>query len=84
VKTFALSALIAFTARSALDQTKVHHEEYYVIRDTATKKSASWTRGQRLARRRTRVPIVGLGVFQTRSEAEASMKTMDVCDDDDD
>jgi hypothetical protein len=26
--------------------------------------------------------IVGLGVFKTRSEAEAGMKKMEVCDDD--
>ncbi len=40
MKTFALSALIAFAAMPALAQTKVHPVEYYVIRDSATKTCA--------------------------------------------
>ena len=37
MKTFVLSALIALAAMPALAQMKVHPEEYYVIRDSATK-----------------------------------------------
>ena len=37
MKKFALSALIAFAATSALAQTTTVHEEYYVVRDPATK-----------------------------------------------
>jgi hypothetical protein len=83
VKTFALSALIAFTATSALDQTKVHHEEYYVIRDTATKKCTIVDKRPATSATTNPSTIVGLGVFKTRSEAEAGMKKMDVCDDED-
>ena len=37
MKKFVLSAVIAFAATSALAQAVVH-EEYYVVRDPATKK----------------------------------------------
>ncbi len=37
MKRFALTALIAFAATSALAQTATVHEEYYVVRDPATK-----------------------------------------------
>ncbi|MDR6302726.1 hypothetical protein GGQ85_000402 [Nitrobacter vulgaris] len=81
MKTFALSALISFTATPAFAQTKVHHEEYYVIRDTATKRCTIVDK--RPATGATPSTIVSLGVFKTRAEAEAGLKKMDVCDDED-
>ena len=86
MKTFALSALIAFAAAPALAQTKVHQEEYYVIRDSATKtctvvdkRPASTTNVLTTAadhyRRARRL--------QDPGEAEAALKKMDVCDDED-
>jgi hypothetical protein len=83
VKTFALSALIALAATPACAQTKVHHEEYYVIRDTATKKCSIVDKRPATTSNIQTTPstIVGLGVFKTRAEAEAGLKKMDVCDD---
>lgn len=84
MKRLALSALIAFAAAPAFAETVVHHEEYYVIRDAATKKC---TIVDKRPATTTNIPttpstIVGLGVFKTRSEAEDGMKKMEVCDDD--
>ena len=61
MKKFALSALIAFAATSALAQTTTVHEEYYVVRDPATKNAPSWTRS-----RPTTTTIVDHGIFDTR------------------
>lgn len=88
MKRLALSALIAFAAMPALAQMKVHPEEYYVIRDSATKtctvvdkRPATIT--DVLTNPSAPSTIVGLGVFKTREEAEAALKKMDVCDDED-
>jgi hypothetical protein len=74
MKKFALSALIAFAATSALAQTTTVHEEYYVVRDPATKKC-------RIVDQKptTTTTIVDHGIFKTRTEAETGMKTMKVC-----
>jgi hypothetical protein len=88
VKTLALSALIALTATSALAQTKVHQEEYYVVRDSETKTCTIVDKRPATITSALTPPsapstIVGLGVFKTQEEAEAGMKKMDVCDDED-
>ena len=85
MKTLALSALIGFAVAPALAQTKVHQEEFYVIRDSETK---TCTVVDKRPASTTNVPtrpttIVGLGVFKTRGDAEAALKKMDVCDDED-
>jgi hypothetical protein len=76
MKKFALSALIAFAATSALAQTTTVHEEYYVVRDPATKKC-------RIVDQKptTTTTIVDNGIFKTRAEAETGMKTLKVCTD---
>jgi hypothetical protein len=84
----ALSALIAIAATPALAQTKVHPEEYYVIRDSATKTCTVVDKRPATTANAQTPPsqpstIVGLGVFKTREEAEAGLKKMDVCDDED-
>jgi hypothetical protein len=88
MKRLALSALIVFAAMPALAQTKVHPEEFYVIRDSETKtctvvdkRPATMTNV--LTNPSAPSTIVGLGVFKTRAEADAAMKKMDVCDDED-
>ncbi|EAQ36493.1 hypothetical protein NB311A_21186 [Nitrobacter sp. Nb-311A] len=76
MKKFALSALIALAATSALAQTTTVHEEYYVVRDPATKKC-------RIVDQKptTTTTIVDNGIFKTRAEAETGMKTLKVCTD---
>jgi hypothetical protein len=73
MKKFTLSALIAFAATSALAQTMVT-EEYYVVRDPATKKCTIVDK-----RPTTTTTIVDHGTFKTRTEAETGMKTMKIC-----
>ncbi len=77
MKKFALTALIAFAATSALAQTTTVHEEYYVVRDPATKKC-------RIVDQKptTTTTIVDNGIFETRTEAETGMKTIKVCETD--
>ena len=76
MKKISLSALIAFAATSALAQTTTVHEEYYVVRDPATKKC-------RIVDQKptTTTTIVDNGIFKTRAEAETGMKTIKVCTD---
>jgi hypothetical protein len=73
MKAFALSAIIAFAATSALAQAVVH-EEYYVVRDPATKKCTIVDKKPVKT-----TTIVDHGTFKTREEAETGMKTMKVC-----
>jgi hypothetical protein len=73
MKTFVLSALIAFAATSAFAQTAVT-TEYYVVRDPATKKCTIVDK-----KPTTTTTIVDNGIFKTRAEAETGMKTMKVC-----
>jgi hypothetical protein len=73
MKKFALSALIACAATSALAQTAVT-TEYYVVRDPATKKCTIVDK-----KPTTTTTIVDNGIFKTRAEAETGMKTMKVC-----
>jgi hypothetical protein len=73
MKKFTLSALVAFAATSALAQTMVT-EEYYVVRDPATKKCTIVDK-----RPTTTTTIVDHGTFKTRTEAETGMKTMKIC-----
>jgi hypothetical protein len=73
MKRFALSAIIAFAATSALAQTSVH-EEYYVVRDPATKRCTIVDQKPTVT-----TTIVDHGIFGTRTEAETGMKTMKVC-----
>ena len=75
MKKFVLSAVIAFVATSALAQAVVH-EEYYVVRDPATKKCTIVDQKPTVT-----TTIVDHGIFKTRSEAETGMKTMKVCTD---
>jgi hypothetical protein len=58
MKTFAFSAVIACIATSALAQTTTVHEEYYIVRDPATK----------------RCTIVDHGIFGTRTEADRCVR----------
>jgi hypothetical protein len=88
MKTFILSALFAAAAMPAVAQMKVHPEEYYVIRDSATKTCTVVDKRPATITNVLTSPsqpstIVGLAVFKTREEAEAALKKMDVCDDED-
>jgi hypothetical protein len=73
MKKFALSALVAFAATSAIAQTAVT-TEYYVVRDPATKKCTVVDK-----KPTTTTTIVDHGIFKTRTEAESGMKTMKIC-----
>ena len=70
MKKVILSAVIAFAATSALAQAVVH-EEYYVVRDPATKRCTIVDQKPTVT-----ATIVDHGIFKTRSEAETGMKTM--------
>ena len=69
------SAVVAFSVTSAFAQTAVS-TEYYVVRDTSTKKC---TIVDKKPTTTTTTTVVGDGVFKTRTEAETGMKTMKVC-----
>ena len=73
MKRFALSALIALSATSALAQA-VTVDEYYVVRDSDSKKCT-------IAEQKPADPasIVDNGEFKTRTDAEAAIKTMEAC-----
>lgn len=75
MKKIVLSAIIAFAATSALAQAVVH-EEYYVVRDPATKRCTIVD--NKPVKKTT---IVDHCIFKTRTEAETGMKTMKVCTD---
>ncbi|EAQ35741.1 hypothetical protein NB311A_04973 [Nitrobacter sp. Nb-311A] len=69
------SAALATT--SALAQTATVHEEYYAVRDPATKRCTIVDQKPTVT-----TSIVDHGIFGTRTEAEAGMKTMEVCETD--
>jgi hypothetical protein len=75
MKKFLLSgAVVAFAVTSAFAQTTV--SEYYVVRDTATKKCTIVDKKPTV----TTQTVVGDGkVFTTREEATTGMKTVKVC-----
>ncbi|CAN7563398.1 hypothetical protein LJR220_005110 [Bradyrhizobium sp. LjRoot220] len=64
-------AVAAFTISSAHAQTT----EYYVVRDTTTKKCTIVDKKPTT----TTITVVDNGTFKTRTEAETGMKTMKVC-----
>ena len=72
-----MGGLIAFIATSALAQTTTVHEEYYVVRDPATKHCTIVDQEPTVT-----TTIVDHGIFGTRTEAETGMKTMEVCETD--
>jgi hypothetical protein len=74
VNKFVIGGLFAFVATSALAQTTTVHEEYYVVRDPATKRCTIVDE-----KPTTTTTIVDHGIFKTRTEAETGMKTMEVC-----
>jgi len=74
VKKLVLGGLIACIASAALAQTTTVHEEYYVVRDPATKKCTIVDQ-----KPTTTTTIVDHGIFGTRTEAESGIKTMKVC-----
>ena len=65
-------AVAAFAVTSAFAQTAT---EYYVVRDTATKKCTIVDKKPTT----TTTTIVDNGTFKTRTEAETGMKSMKVC-----
>jgi hypothetical protein len=74
MKTFAFGVVIACIATSALAQTTTVHEEYYVVRDPATKRCTIVDQKPTVT-----TTIVDHGIFGTRAEAETGMKTMKIC-----
>ena len=77
MKKFAMTALIALATTSALAQTATVREEYYVVRDPATKRCTIVDQKPTVT-----TSIVDHGIFGTRTEAETGMKTMEVCETD--
>ena len=74
MKKFLLSgAVVAFAVTSAFAQTTV--SEYYVVRDTATKKCTIVDKKPTT----TTTTVVDNGTFKTRTEAETGMKSIKVC-----
>jgi hypothetical protein len=65
-------AVAAFAVTSAFAQTAT---EYYVVRDTTTKKCTIADKKPTT----TTTTIVDNGTFKTRTEAESGMKSMKVC-----
>jgi hypothetical protein len=75
MKKIMLTAIAAtFAVTSAYAQTVVA-SEYYVVRDTATKKCTIVDKKPTS----TTTTIVDNGTFKTRTEAESGMKTTKVC-----
>lgn len=70
-KTLLSATLFAFAATSAYAQAT----EFYVVRDTTTKKCTIVDTKPTT----TTTTIVDNGTFKTRTEAETGMKTMKVC-----
>jgi hypothetical protein len=70
-KLLILSAVAALSVTSAVAQTS----EYYVVRDTSTKKCTIVDKKPTT----TTTTVVDNGTFKTRTEAETGMKTMKVC-----
>jgi hypothetical protein len=63
--------VVAFAATGAYAQSA----EYYIVRDTTTKKCTIVDTKPTT----TTTTVVDNGVFKTKTEAETSMKTMKVC-----
>lgn len=74
MKKFLITTLIVGFSASAFAQTAVV-SEYYVVRDTSTKKCTIVDKKPTT----TTTTIVDNGIFKTRTEAEAGMKTIKVC-----
>ena len=73
MKKILLSSIVgAFAVTSAYAQTAT---EFYVVRDTATKKCTIVDKKPTT----TTITVVDHGTFKTRTEAETGMKTMKVC-----
>jgi hypothetical protein len=73
LKKFLMIGTLAFAA-SAL-AAPAHAAEFYVVRDAATKKCTIVDTKPTT----TTTTVVDTGIFKTRTEAEAGMKTMKVC-----
>jgi len=73
MKTFLTLGLVAFSAITFAQTASA--AEFYVVRDTATKKCTIVETKPTM----TTTTIVDNGVFKTRTEAETGMKTMKVC-----
>lgn len=67
------SALAVAFAAPAFAQTAT--TEFYVVQDTSTKKCTIVDKKPTA----TTTTVVGNGVYKTRTEAEAGMKTVKVC-----
>ena len=65
------AAVLAFAATASYAQST----EFYVVRDTTTKKCTIVDKKPTT----TTTTIVDNGTFKTRTEAETGMKTMKVC-----
>ena len=63
---------VAFTGAAFAQMTAT---EYYVVRDTATKKCTIVDKKPTV----TTTTVVDNGIFKTRTEAETGMKTIKVC-----
>jgi hypothetical protein len=68
------TAVAVFAVTSAFAQTAVS-SEYYVVRDTSTKKCTIVDKKPTTAT----TTVVDNGTFKTKTEAETGMKTMKVC-----
>jgi hypothetical protein len=68
--------LIALCASSfVVGAAHAQTTEFYVVQDTATKKCTIVDKKPTV----TTTTVVGDGVYKTRTEAEAAMKTVKVC-----
>jgi hypothetical protein len=74
IRLFVALSLAAALAVPAGAQTTVS-TEFYVVQDTATKKCTIVDKKPTM----TTTTVVSNGVFKTRTEAEAGMKTIKVC-----
>lgn len=74
MKKILVTALAFGFSASAFAQTAVV-SEYYVVRDATTKKCTIVDKRPTT----TTTTIVDNGIFKTRTEAEAGMKTIKVC-----
>ena len=80
MKRVLLAAMLTAFAVPALAQTTVVTEEYFVVQDPQTKRCTIVDKRPTTTTTGTATLQVGPVAFKTRTEAEAGMKTIKVCE----
>ena len=72
MKRVALSALVALATTSALAQATTDHDEYYVVHNPDSNECT-------IEEQEPTDKTIIVDVFKTRTDAEAAVKTMEIC-----